>query len=68
MNTRKLLIAAALTIVAGTASAGKAPVVLGGFQISGIVAPPVSMNAAVNAAGENRESSKQDEEKAKEKK
>lgn len=68
MNTPNLLIAATLTLVSGVAFAGKAPVVLGGFQISGVAAPPTSMNAAVNAAGDGRQATKSDEEKAKDKK
>jgi len=68
MNTRKLLIITLLTAASGAAVAGKAPVIVGGFQISGIATPPVSLNAAVNAAGEKREATKEDEEKAKDKK
>jgi len=68
MNMRKLLIIAILTAASGTAMAGKAPVIIGGFQMSGIATAPVSLNAAVNAAGEKREATKEDEEKAKDKK
>ena len=50
MNIRNLLIASVLTIASGSAFAGKAPVVLGGFQVTGTVVSPKSVSNAASCA------------------
>ncbi|HSW12605.1 MAG TPA: hypothetical protein VLI06_07165 [Solimonas sp.] len=59
MNMRNLLIATTLALASGSAFAGKAPVVLGGFQTSGIVNTPRVLVEAVNdSKDEKREDKK----------
>jgi hypothetical protein len=58
MNMRNLLIAATLALASGSAFAGKAPVILGGFQTSGIVNTPRILVDAVNDKEEKREDKK----------
>lgn len=47
MNIRNLLIASALVVASGSAFAGKAPVVLGGFQTTGVSVVPKVLAEAV---------------------
>lgn len=58
MNIRNLLLAATLAAVSGAAFAGKAPVILGGFQSTGISIVPKSLAEAADAKEEKREEKK----------
>lgn len=66
MNIRNLLIAATLVAASGTAFAGKAPVILGGFQTTGIVNASAEFIAAEKAEDDKKEdATKQDVEDVK---